>query len=982
MPYPTVPPVLDRYRNFFHTLSDRPSFKGRINYQDAERVVYSTDNSIYQILPQGCISPTCMEDLQVLFRVASSNQFLNVSFTARGGGTGTNGQSLNNGVSLDCRSQLNQILELNMDEGWVRVQSGVVLDQLNDYLRPHGVCFAPSVAPSSRATIGGMINTDACGKGSRIYGRTSDHIQSMVLVLSDGTLWDCQHSLKTPVDQLLANNGIVGDLVNHLSDWVPRHQDLIQFHFPDTPRFLSGYNVAKLFDASQNQWAFPYLVAGSEGSLGVVAEATLRVTPLPKYSALCVLQYPTFRDAIRSNESLLSLNPHAIEMMDETLLQLAERDSQVKSLTNLLDMNTAINLVEFHGATQDDLDSQIHSMNAWAKSHMFPVYSTQDPEEILAWWGVRKEGVGILGRMPTVRRPVPFIEDTVVPVAQLPFYMDGLESILEKYELFYGIYGHADVGCVHVRPALDLSNPADQALLKPISDEVFSLVQAHQGVMFGEHGRGHRSQYTSQVFGPELTGLFKDIKTHFDFHNRLNPGDIVTSHDSDDSIKSVLGPLRGQLNQQIPFVERDMYPNIFHCNGNGVCLSLDSTRLMCPSYQVTETLQHSPKGRADLIREWVRQQGNRRPLRWYYLFRSRLDRPFKLFDRQVYDALDGCLSCKGCANQCPVQVNIPESKSRFLHGYYQFHQRPLRDYLFLFVEPLLPVMSIIPGLMNFLMSTILSQFFIKRGLGLVEMPTLSPLWIQNQLRKRRVLLKKGEQLKPMDTHKLVVLIQDPWTRFYDAQVFIDTVDLLIKLGYMVKVLPYFNTGKSSHVKGFLESFEKTVHRNITGLNQVASKDMVVLGIEPSVVMLFRDEYPQYANGLELSCEVKLLQEWLSKISLHRVRSDHRYVLLGHCMEYDGNCSLHQLWEDVFFQAGLCLRSASVGCCGMAGAFGHDAHHQDMSQRIYGQSWGPVLEGLEEDEIPLATGFSCRSQVKRFGGQSIQHPIQILKTLLD
>ncbi|WP_226594618.1 FAD-binding and (Fe-S)-binding domain-containing protein, partial [Microseira wollei] len=594
------------YTLFLEALAKTP-FSGEMRPDFASRLLMSTDNSIYQILPQAIVFPRTEEDLVHLFKLANQEPFKSIAFSPRGGGTGTNGQSLSPGMIVDCSKYMNQILELNLEQAWVRVQPGVVLDQLNAYLQPYGVFFAPSLSPSDRATIGGMINTDACGKGSRIYGRTSNHILALTWVLSDGTVARSQDISPATLSDFKQQSGRLGEIYRQVDEIVTSKREIIAQTFPKMPRFMTGYNLAKVYQ--QENFNLNWILAGSEGTLAVITSAKLKLTPLPKSKQLLAIHYRCFDDALSAAETLLASEPAAIETIDEKILSLAKQDAIYYQVKEFVADAKAINLVEFTGVNIEEVKQKVSQIKLEKATGY---YLAQSGEEINDLWNLRKKGVGFLGNTKGERKPIPFIEDTAVPPECLASYIREFKALLTEYQLDYAMFGHVDVGCLHVRPALDMKAPNDEKLIRELSDKVVSLVRKYGGVMWGEHGKGFRSEYTPVFFG-ELYEELRKIKAAFDPDNRLNPGKIVTPFGSDAEVVKIESPLRGHFDRQVPASVRSEYAEAFSCNGNGACFNFNPDSVMCPSYKGTSNRIHSPKGRATLLREWWRQIGTVNP---------------------------------------------------------------------------------------------------------------------------------------------------------------------------------------------------------------------------------------------------------------------------------------------------------------------------------------------------------------------------------
>ncbi|MEZ7975082.1 MAG: FAD-binding and (Fe-S)-binding domain-containing protein, partial [SAR324 cluster bacterium] len=746
------------------------SFNGNIQHDYGTRLITSTDNSIYQVLPQAVVFPKNIADIQALLQLTTQYKFCQcIKITARGGGTGTNGQSLTEGIVLDCSRYMNRILETNIKQGWVRVEAGVVLDQLNEHLAPHKLFFAPDLSPSNRATLGGMVNTDACGKGSRIYGRTSDHVLALSCVLSNGETLESFALDENRLNAYKQKSGIAGEVFKVVDQIVLEKAGLIEEVFPKMSRFMTGYNLAKVYGNSEKNFNLNYLLSGSEGTLAVVSELKLRLSALPKYKRLLVVKYENFDDALRDAQILVENDPTAIETIDEKILSLAKEDEiylkikdfisdeKMKSGKKVRSTRT-ISLLEFCGNNKNILEKQIlalcKSINAKKNKsgEATGYYSTADPQEIKDLWSLRKKGVGLLGNTKGERKPLPFIEDTAVPPENLASYIREFRKLLESYGLEYAMFGHVDVGCLHVRPALDLKNPEEEGWIRELSDQVVELVKKYGGVMWGEHGRGYRSEYTVDFFGEELHQDLRRIKEAFDPENRLNPGKIVTPlSKATDKVVPLEGPLRGHKDRQIAPELLKEYETAINCNGNGACFDYSAKNVMCPSSKITRDRVHSPKGRAGMIREWLRmlsltperetslsnnsssnlsgqtQRNNVNENIFKNSFNKikntwRKNQGEYDFSHEVYDSMAGCLVCKACVTQCPVHVNVPEFRSKFLNLYYSRYLRPLKDHLVGSTETVGRLFSNIPRPLNAILNWPLNRNLLKNIIGLRDFP--------------------------------------------------------------------------------------------------------------------------------------------------------------------------------------------------------------------------------------------------------------------
>jgi FAD/FMN-containing dehydrogenase/Fe-S oxidoreductase len=980
LPEFTIDPLYDDYLQELK----KTIFSGEICLDYASRLAVATDNSIYQVIPQAVILPKTTEDIAIALKLSAEKKFLSIKFSPRGGGTSPNGQSLSSGVIIDCSKYMRNILEINIKKGWVRIQPGVVQDQLNQYLLPYGVHFAPEISPSNRATIGGMINTDACGNGQKILGRTSDHVVEITGVLADGTVFSSLDSalpLFSKISNLLANSQII-----------------IQSHFPSMPRTFSGYNVLKSYT---NQLNLNYLLSGSEGTLAIISECKLKLTPLPAFKKLVVIQYRHFDDALRALDINTS-HPLVIECIDEKLLELARLDSIYFHIKYFIesehDFTGAVNLVEFISNNEEELNAQVHALlntidaNKGKLQHAIGYYVAKSPLEIKKIWELRKKSVGLISKNRVgTRRPIPFIEDTAVSPEHLVNYITEFKMLLDQHKLSYGMYGHVDAGCVHVRPALDLQLETDQELHQTLSDNIVALLKKYNGVMWGEHGMGFRSVYNTVFLGEELYAIMRKIKTLFDPYNKLNPGKIAVSFDCDAELVSLSGPLRGQWDRQIPIKWQDTYSSALVCNGNGACFNYATQETMCPSFKVTKDRIHSPKGRATVMREWLRQLSRlsfKMPatIKSENFLKKMLAKKNKNdFSHEVFSAFAGCLGCKACTSQCPLNVDIPELKATFLALYYRRYFRPIRDYFMASIERLASIQAIFPRLLNMLVGAKGMQWFFKKMLNVVDIPLVSSISIKHELQKRCApifSLSTLQNLTITEKERSVIIIQDAFTRFYNSELLLATYDVFTQLGLKVYIAPFFINGKPYHVKGFLNTFRRIAQRNINYLTILAKTNIPLVGIDPSMTLTYRDEYQKAFPQQKFDFNIFLPQEWL-QIQLTKATKiivsviPKKYALLLHCTEKTMCVAAEKQWITLFAAFGLTLTILPAGCCGMSGAYGHEAEHVSLSKELYNMDWASHVNSPDDQMIILATGYSCRSQALRFGRKKLLHPLELI-----
>ncbi|NAX49275.1 FAD-binding protein [Photobacterium halotolerans] len=995
---------------------ENAGFSGDVERTYASRLAVATDNSIYQQLPQAVVFPKSVDDLVLVGKVGQQPAFQQVSFSPRGGGTGTNGQSLTPGIVVDLSRHMNQILEINPQEGWVRVQTGVVKDQLNDALRPHGYFFSPDLSTSNRATIGGMVNTDASGQGSLQYGKTSDHVLALKAVLVDGSVLDTEPLTQDGLARIAQQQGQVAEAVGVAAKVCREKRQQILDKFPPLNRFLTGYDLKNVFNDALTHFDPARLLCGAEGSLAFIAEAKLNITPIPKARALVNIKYDSFDAALRNAPVMVEAQALSVETVDSKVLNLARQDIVWHTVSDLItdvpgkDMQ-GINIVEFAGNDVELIKQQVQQLserleNLIGQQGIIGFQVCDDLDSINKIYNMRKKAVGLLGAAKGWQKPIPFAEDTCVPPENLADFIVEFRQLLDEKQLHYGMFGHVDAGVLHVRPALDMCDPAQEKMMKEISDQVVALVAKYGGLMWGEHGKGYRSEYGPEFFGEELFTELRRIKAAFDPHNRLNPGKICTPLDSDAELVKVDGLKRGYFDRQIPVKVRDSFKQAMECNGNGLCFNYDTSSPMCPSMKVSADRRHSPKGRAGLVREWLRLLADQGidPVRLEQdlmeksptvkqiidRFRNTFGSQRKAYDysHEVMEAMNGCLACKACASQCPIKVDVPSFRSRFINMYYSRYQRPAKDYLVGYVESYLPVMAKAPSLVNAVMRPGWSKSLTAKVLGYVDMPELSVPTLMQGLagsHATRFDLQWLQALSQEERQQYVLIVQDPFTSYYDAEVVRDFVHLIEKLGKKPMLVPFKPNGKAQHVKGFLRQFAKTAKNTADFLNQLDELGMPMVGVDPALVLCYRDEYNEMLGDKRGDFKVLTAHEWLtpllSEIAALEPRTDSEWYLFAHCTEKTKMPNAEKEWAAIFRHFGASMKAVSVGCCGMAGTFGHEKDKLETSKGVFNLSWQPNLAQLDGDRC-MATGYSCRSQVKRFEHIKMKHPVQVLLRLVS
>lgn len=1010
-----APGVEDTVLNFLQAL-EQQGFTGDSATRYADRLTMATDNSIYQLLPDAVIFPRSTHDVALITRIANQPSFKSLIFTPRGGGTGTNGQALNRGIVVDMSRYMNGILEINPEEGWVRVEAGVIKDQLNQYLKPYGYFFAPELSTSNRATLGGMINTDASGQGSLVYGKTSDHVLGVKAVLMGGDILDTYRMPTEVAEAKGLEEGNIGQIYHTVLNRARDRRELIIEKFPKLNRFLTGYDLRHVFDDSLAHFDLTRILTGSEGTLAFITEAKLDITRLPKVRCLVNVKYDSFNSALRNAPFMVEARALSVETVDSTVLNLAREDIVWHSVSQLITdipgkEMLGLNIVEFAGDDATLIEQQVSTLCARLDSLI-----ANEQGGVIGWqvcqqladieriYAMRKKAVGLLGNAKGAAKPIPFAEDTCVPPQHLADYIVEFRALLDSHNLSYGMFGHVDAGVLHVRPALDMCDPQQEMLMKSLSDDVVALTAKYGGLLWGEHGKGFRAEYSPAFFGETLYEELCRIKAAFDPDNRLNPGKICQPYGSNAPMMKVDAVKRGTYDRQIPVNVRSAWRGAMECNGNGLCFNFDVKSPMCPSMKITSNRLHSPKGRATLTREWLRmlaEQGvdplkleQQLPERNTSL-RSLIERTRNSwharkgvydFSHEVKESMSGCLACKACSTQCPIKIDVPAFRSRFLQLYHTRYLRPARDHLMANVELYAPLMAKTPKMFNFFMGQAWVQKLSEKHIGLVDLPLLSSPSLKQQLvghRSANTTLEQLESFSPAQRAKTLLVVQDPFTSFYDAQVVADFIKLADKLGFEPVVLPFSPNGKAQHVKGFLKRFARTASKTSEVLNRISRLGMPMVGVDPALVLCYRDEYQQALGEARGEFKVQLVHEWLQTVldkSSASATQGESWYLFGHCTETTALPASTGQWSSIFAHFGAKLESISVGCCGMAGTYGHETLNYENSRGIYALSWQQSIQRLPQQRC-LSTGYSCRSQVKRIEGQAIRHPLQALLEII-
>ncbi|MCG3156998.1 MAG: hypothetical protein DKINENOH_03629 [bacterium] len=945
--------------------------RGEVLFDEVTRYLYSTDASLYQIPPVGVVLPRDREEAIQAVRTAIK---YDVAILPRGGGTSLAGQAVGQALVVDCSKYLTRVLEFNQEAAWVRVEPGLVRDNLNEQLKPSGLHFTPDVATSNRATVGGMIANNSSGAHSIRYGKTVDQVLALEAVLSDGSVVNWGALSPAAYEEKCRQPDLEGRIHRETQRIVRTHADEIRARFPKVMRRAGGYALDELLD--QPQWNLAKLLCGSEGTLAFLTAATVRLAPLPKATALLLAHFDDLFDALRATAAILEYQPAAVELLDHLILTLAAQnlENRKRAASFVQGAPQAMLVIEFFGDHLDEILPKLEKLGGELQRQHRAYACTRAlrPAEQSTVWSLRKAGLGLMLSMKGDFKPLPFIEDASVPVAVLPDYIRDVIAIVHRHGREVSMYAHASVGLLHVRPIINLKQAEDVRLMRSISEQVLARVMHYGGMMSGEHGDGLvRSFHNPVFFGPQLYQAFREIKAAFDPHNRFNPGKIVDAQDIAENLR--LGP---------HYHARPLYTH-FHfqadggfdravemCTGVGACRkTLGGT--MCPSYMATRDEEHSTRGRANALRAAL--TGAISPAQFTT---ARL--------RQVFDL---CLACKGCKAECPSNVDVAKLKYEFLAHYYDEHGTPLRVHLFTRPEVLGRLGTLFPGLTNRLLQSNAMRRFFEMALG-VDRRRVLPLYAAESFGrwfKRRKIQDNDDLQRPQ-----VVLFNDTFLSYHEPDIGKAAVRVLEALGYRVVLADAGCCGRPLISNGRLRAARPRAEAVVDRLAVFAEQGLTIVGCEPSCVSAVTEDYPDLVREIDkakMVAEHFLLIEDFVMQHLQQNEAPVAFKPLLQNILYHGHCHHKALFgtetsKAALTQAAGCnVTEVDSGCCGMAGVFGYEKEHYALSLKIGGQRLFPALSALPAEHRVVANGFSCRHQIEHATGRQALHVIEILAEAL-
>lgn len=958
--------------------------KGTLYTDDTMRTLYATDASAYREMPLAVAIPEDEADIKTLIRFAGEHK---TSLIPRTAGTSLAGQVVGDGIIVDVSKHFTRILEINTRENWVRVQPGVIRDELNLFLKPYGFYFGPETSTANRAMIGGMVGNNSCGSNSVVYGSTREHLLAVKALLSDGSeavfgelSLDAFHAKCEAADGRL-ETAVYRQIRSLLSNTA--HQDEIRKEFPK-PEILrrnTGYAIDLLletapFTAGKENFNFCKLIAGSEGTLAFLTEITLHIDPLPpRETGLLCVHFRTIDEALHANIIAMRYKPSASELIDHFILECTKDNIEQRKNRFFVEGDPgAILVVEFCRDTREaiaEIAAKLQAaLEAAGLGYHFPLLFGEDTKKI---WTLRKAGLGLLGNLPGDEKAVPVIEDTAVAVEDLPAYIAEFNQILRRYNLFSVHYAHAGSGELHLRPIINLKTEEGNRLFRVIAEEIATLVKKYNGSLSGEHGDGRlRGEFIRQMIGEKNYQLLREVKYTWDPHHIFNPRKIVDTPSMNSMLRYEPGRKAPDLKTVFHFPHQTILQHAEQCNGSGDCRKTHlSGGTMCPSYMATRNEKDTTRARANILREFLT-----------------LSPKQNKFDHQeIYDVLDLCLACKGCKSECPSNVDVAKMKMEFLQHYHDANGVPFRTRLIGNFTALTALASIAPGIYNWMVETPFTSKLVKRISGFASLRSMPTL--------QRQTLRKWLHKQPGATQqRKVYLFCDEFTNYNDTHIGIKAVSLLRKLGYEVIPVQHPESARALLSKGFLRKAKAIAEQNVRLFGQLVSHDTPLVGIEPSAILGFRDEYPDLVGeelretAKELAKHVYMVDEFISmEVDLGHITSEHfrgadKHIKLhGHCQQ-KALSSVQHSKKILSLPRGYNVEVIPSGCCGMAGSFGYEKEHYDVSMKIGELVLFPAVRNAAAGTLIAAPGTSCRHQIKDGTGVHAMHPVEILYDALN
>jgi FAD/FMN-containing dehydrogenase/Fe-S oxidoreductase len=967
----------------------RKNLEGEFYFDYTHCILYSTDASAYKEMPAAVAVPKNTADIRKLIDFARKEK---TSLIPRGAGTSLAGQVTGSGIVVDVSKHLNKILNFDKEKKQITVEPGVILSELNLFLKPHGLFFGPETSTANRCTIGGMVGNNACGLHSLVYGSTRDHLISVKAFLADGSFAEFKDLTKSEFEKKLKLENPEGELYRSISRILSDKQifETIENEYPEkfVKRRNTGYALDLLADSSvfketENNFNFCKLIAGSEGTLAFITEITLNLLPLPpKHKALLIPHFNKISEVFDANLIALKNNPTAVELSDKNILTAAlENKEQTENRFFINGNPDAILIIEFIRETPEELETVLNKTESDLRTVGLGFhYSRAFGSEIEKIWDFRKAGLGLLSNLSGDSSPVSLVEDTAINPEKLKNYISDFNILLEKYKLSCVYHAHIGTGELHLRPILNLKKSEDVKIFNDFAFETAVLVKKYKGSLSGEHGDGRlRGEFIPLMYGDLIYSIFKEIKKSWDPENIFNPGKITDTPPMTEFLRFRADEKTLEFSTHFNFSKTvGIVRASEKCNGSGDCIkSVNSGGTICPSYKATNLETHSTRGRANLFREILKSENE----------------PFK--NTELYKILDDCLSCKGCKSECPSNVDVTKLKAEFLQHYYNSRKIPWQSRIIANFGLIFRILSKTPKISNLVIQnrffskifSLLSGFTEKRNL-----PTLSKITVKKFHRKNQ---------KPENSEsKKVWFFVDEFTDTTDSEIGIKTILLLETLNYGVRILPFGESGRTYLSKGFVKKARKIAAKNLSIYNQLNDSKTPIIGTEPSALLTFRDEYCDFFNSnipeektvsesaQNMAKQSFTIEEFLQRemkngnIKKNRFHFENKKIYFhGHC--YQKALSAENPTKFILsFPENYEAVEIPSGCCGMAGAFGYEKNHYELSIKVGETVLFPFIRNLSKADIIAASGTSCRHQIEHGTNRIAFHPIEILLNAIN
>jgi FAD/FMN-containing dehydrogenase/Fe-S oxidoreductase len=949
----------------------RNELEGEVLFDAFSRGRYSTDASIYQIEPIGVVMPRSEQDIVRAIQIAGDE---GIPVLPRGGGTSQIGQTVGTALVVDTTKYMNQVLDFEAESRVVTVQPGLVLDQLNRQLKPRGLFYPVDVSTGNRATLGGMAGNNSCGARSIRYGNMVHNVQAIDAILADSSAAHFSDLAHTTRDDSCA------ELVRKITELGQREAREIANRFPQLLRRVGGYNINEIADVESSNFA--RLLVGSEGTLAFFTRLQLELQPIPPQKVLGVCHFPDFHQAMDSAQHIVKLDPSAVELVDRTMIDLSREIPLFRATVDRFVQGEpeALLLVEFAGEDRGQQLDKLKQLVELMADLGFPgaVVEALDADFQTAVWEVRKSGLNIMMSMKGDGKPVSFVEDCAVRLEDLAEYTDRLTQVFEKHGTTGTWYAHASVGCLHVRPILNMKEESGATKMRAIMEETLEIVEEYKGSHSGEHGDGiARSEFHERMFGPRMVRAFEEVKRAFDPEGLFNPGKIVNAQRMDDRSLFRYGP-----NYQVaPIVTALDWSEwggfggaVEMCNNNGACRKADAG-VMCPSFRVTRDEQHLTRGRANTLRLAISGQLG----------------TDALISDAMYETMDLCVSCKGCKRECPTGIDMAKMKVEFLHQYRKHHRLPLKDRLIAWLPRYAPVASRLSFIMNLRDRIPGLAWISEKLLGLSAVRNL-PLWRSDYFDDKR---EQVGSLKPEKGE--VVLLVDTFERYFEPEIARAALKVLGAAGYQVQLLRPLDggyplcSGRTFLAVGMVDEARFEAQRVLEAVKPYVERDVPIIGLEPSCLLTLRDEFKSMIPGAETDalCEsALLLEEFLAQqhqagdlqLDLKPI-SAKRAIVHGHCHQ-KAFATMSAMQQALALIPDLEVEVIDSGCCGMAGAFGYEASHFEVSMKMAELSFLPAVRAAEHDTLVIANGTSCRHQIYDGSQRDSLHIARVLQSALQ